>query len=199
MKKVLLIGAIALFGAMNAQMEKGSWIVGGSTTLGFNNVSTTVSVGNNSSDQPEVSTFSVTPSVAYFVADKIAVGLDLSYTSLTQKDGDSKVTLSSATIMPTGTYYFKSASKIIPYLGAGIGYASVKTTETYKGDSDSYTVDGFAWKAKGGILYLINQNIGVDLGLGYNQFTNKETISGTERKTTVSTLGVNAGFSVFFK
>ena len=35
MKKVLLVGAIALFGAMNAQMEKGSWIVSGKTGIGI--------------------------------------------------------------------------------------------------------------------------------------------------------------------
>lgn len=199
MKKILLLGAVALFTSLNAQTEKGSWVIGGSTTLGFNNVSTTVSAGSKSTDEPSVSTFTITPSVGYFVVDKIAVGLDLGFVSLSSKDGDYKSSVTTTSVMPTGTYYFKSASNIIPYLGAGVGYASVKSTETYKGKDTTVTNDGFAWKAKGGIIYLINQTIGVDLGLGYNQFTNKETVSGTDYKTTISTFGVNAGFTIFLK
>lgn len=199
MKKVILVGAIALCGVMNAQMEKGSWVIGGSTTLGFNNVSTKYSAGNDSSTEPSVSTFTLTPSVGFFVQDKLAIGLDLGFVSMTQKDGDYKYTLSSLSVIPTATYYFKSGTNLVPYLGAGIGYASTKVTETYQGDSDSETVDGLTWKAKGGLVYLINQNVGVDLGLSYNQFANKETVEGTEYKTTVGTLGVNVGLSIFLK
>lgn len=199
MKKLLLVGALALFASMNAQMEKGSWVIGGSTSLGFNNVTTKHSSGNNSSTEPSVSTITLTPSVGYFVQDKLAIGVDLGLMSMSQKDGDYKYTVSTFSVLPTATYYFKSATKLVPYLGVGVGYASTKETETYNGSSDSYTVDGFAWKAKGGLIYLINPNVGVDLGVGYNQFTNKETVMGTDYKTTVGTFGVNAGFSFFFK
>lgn len=195
MKKVLLFGAVALFGTMSAQTEKGSWVIGGSTTLGFNNVSTKYSEGNQSYKDPKVSTFTITPSVGYFVVDKFAVGLDLGYTSITSKDEDYKVSVSTTSIIPTGTYYFRNASNLIPYLGAGVGYSSVKETE----DRESYTVDGLSWKAKGGLIYLVNQNIGVDLGLGFNQFVNKETEDDYEYKTTISTFGVNVGFTIFLK
>lgn len=197
MKKVFLIGALALFAGVNAQTQKGSWVIGGSTTLGFNSVSTKVSAGNQSSESPSVSTFTLTPSVGYFVIDKLAVGLDLGFVSMSSKEGDYKESASTTSVMPTATYYFKSDSKLIPYLGAGVGYASMKQTETYQGSSDSVTADGLAWKAKGGVVYLINQTIGIDLGLGFNQFQNKETVLGTDVKTTVSTFGVNAGFSIF--
>lgn len=185
MKKVFLIGALALFATVSAQTEKGSWVIGGSTTLGFNSVSSKVTDGNYSVKQPTVSTFTLTPSVGYFVVDKFAVGLDVGFASVTAKYGDDKVTVSSTSIMPTGTYNFKSATNLIPYLGAGVGYASAKTSD----GSESYTVDGLAWKAKGGLIYLINQNLGVDVGLGYNQFTNtqKETDYQDGYKTTTST------------
>lgn len=199
MKKVLLLGAVALFTSLNAQTEKGSWVIGGSTTIGFNNISTKYSVGNNSNTEPSVSTFTLTPSVGYFVQDKLAVGLDLGFVSMSQKDGDDKYTVSTLSAMPTATYYFKSATNLVPYLGAGVGYASTKATEKYNGNSNSETVDGFAWKAKGGLVYLINQNIGVDVGASYNQFSNKETVMGTDYKTTVGTFGINLGFSVFLK
>lgn len=199
MKKLMLVGALALFAAVNAQTEKGSWVIGGSTTVGFNNVSTKHSAGNSSSTEPSVSTFTLTPSVGYFVQDKLAVGLDLGFVSMSQKDGDDKYTVNTLSAMPTATYYFKSATNLVPYLGAGVGYASTKMTEKYNGNSESETVDGLAWKAKGGLVYLINQNIGVDVGASYNQFSNKETVMGTDYKTTVGTFGINLGFSVFLK
>lgn len=199
MKKVLLIGAIALFGAMNAQMEKGSWVIGGSTNLGFNSVTTKYSAGNQSSTEPSVTTIGFSPSVGYFIKDKLALGIDLGVQSLSQKDGNSKYTATTLSVMPTGTYYFKSGTKVIPFLGAGIGYASTKLTEKYNGLSDSTETNGLAWKVKGGIVYLINPNVGVDLGIGYDQFTDKQTVSGTDYKTTIGTLGVNLGFSIFFK
>lgn len=199
MKKLFLVGALALFAAVNAQMEKGSWVIGGSTTIGFNNVSTKYSAGNNSSTEPSISTFTLTPSVGYFVQDKLAVGLDLGFVTMSQKDGSDKYTVSTLSAMPAATYYFKSATNLVPYLGAGVGYASTKSTEKYNGNSYTETVDGFAWKAKGGLVYLINQNIGVDVGASYNQYSNKETVMGTDYKTTVGTFGVNVGFSVFLK
>ncbi len=195
----MLVGALALFAAVNAQTEKGSWVIGGSTTVGFNNVSTKYSAGNSSSTEPSVSTFTLTPSFGYFVQDKLAVGLDLGFVSMSQKDGDYKYTANTLSAMPTVTYYFKSATNLVPYLGAGVGYASTKLTEKYDGESESETVDGLAWKAKGGLVYLINQNIGVDLGASYNQYSNKETVMGTDYKTTVGTFGINVGFTVFLK
>lgn len=199
MKKLFLTGALALFAAVNAQMEKGSWVISGSTNLGYNNVTTKYSSGNVSATDPSVSTFNVTPSVGYFVQDKLAVGLDLGFSSVSQKDGSDKTTISTTSVLPNAVYYFKNASTIVPYLGAGVGYASTKVSETYNNKTDSDSIDGFAWKAKGGVVFLINQTVGIDLGLGYNQFTNKQTVLGTEYKTTVGTFGVNAGLSVFLK
>lgn len=196
MKKILLLGAVALFGAMNAQTEKGSWVIGGSTTLGFNNVTTKTKANGESYDGPKISTFSFTPSVGYFVANKIAIGLDLGFQSTTTKDEGDKLTSSTILVMPTATYYFKSDSKVIPYLGAGVGYGS--NTSKYN-SSESNTTDGLTWGAKGGITYMVNQSAGIDLGLAYTQFSNKEEIMGYEVKNNANTFGVNVGFSFFFK
>lgn len=199
MKKILLVGALALFAAVNAQTEKGSWVAGGSTTLGFNNVTTKSKVGGNSYDGPKVSTLTLTPSVGYFVANNIAVGLDLGFVSITQKEDGDKLTQNTFQVMPTGTYYFKSDSKVLPYLGAGVGYASTTYKYSYGGQSEKETLDGFTWKAKGGIVYLVTPSIGLDLGLAFSQMYNKETVLGADVKNTASTFGVNAGFSFFFK
>lgn len=206
MKKLLLVGAIALCGAMNAQAEKGSWVIGGSTTLGFSNAKTTLKYDGKSQDGPTVSTFAFTPSVGYFVANNLAIGLDLGFASITQKEEEGnwtgKTTASTVTALPTATYYFKSGSKILPYLGAGIGYGSTKTsyTETYNGNTDSEdeTYSGLAYKAKGGIVFLLNQTVGVDLGVSYTGM-NGTLDSDNKIKSTTNTLGANIGFSIFLK
>jgi outer membrane protein len=203
MKKLLLAGAVALFGLSNAQMTKGDWVISGNTGAGFNSINTTVKVGSESADGPKVTTFSVSPSVGYFVINKLAVGIELGYTTATTKYEGIKATTSSFSVMPTATYYFTNDSKFVPFLGAGIGYASVKNSgETdFMGisASDETTTDGLAWKVKGGVTYMATQSLGVNLGVSYDQFSNKETYMNTDVKTNVKTFGVNVGFSYFIK
>jgi len=199
MKKILLAGAVALFGLSNAQMTKGDWVFSGNTGLGFNSIDTKTKVEGQTYDGAKVSTFSVTPSVGYFVIDKLAVGIDLGFTNLTTKEDGDKTTISSFSVMPTATYYFANSSKLVPFLGAGIGYASNKTKETFAGTSTEYTADGLAWKVKGGVTYMATQSFGINLGVSFDQFANKETYFATEYKNTVNTFGVNVGFSYFIK
>ncbi|MDY3548608.1 outer membrane beta-barrel protein [Riemerella anatipestifer] len=187
MKKLFLVGAVALFGAMNAQTEKGSWVVEGKTNLGFNNVSTKVKYDGKSYDDGKVSTFNISPSVGYFVMDNLALGLELNF--LSAKSGDE--TNSTFSLLPNATYYFSTGSQFRPYLGAGVGYAS--TTSKY--NNLSSTVDGLAWGVKGGGVYMLNKTAGINIGLGYNQFST----TNNDVTTTVGTFGVNAGFSLFFK
>ncbi|MEG0762171.1 MAG: porin family protein, partial [Chryseobacterium sp.] len=65
MKKLLLAGAVALFGLSNAQMTKGDWVISGNTGAGFNSMSTKYKAEGESEDGPKVSSFSVSPSVGY--------------------------------------------------------------------------------------------------------------------------------------
>lgn len=203
MKKLLLAGAVALFGLSNAQMTKGDWVISGNTGFGFNNVTTKVKAEGQSADGPKISTFSLTPSVGYFVIDRLAVGIDLGLTSATTKYEGTKSTTTSFSVMPTATYYFTNDSKFVPYLGAGIGYASVKNKGEVNfmglSSSDETTTDGLAWKVKGGVTYMATQSLGINLGVSYDQFSNKETYMGTDVKTKVNTFGVNVGFSYFIK
>ncbi len=201
MKKGLLIAAMALFGLSNAQTEKGTWMLSGTSTIGFNSLSISVKEGNKSENSPSVSLFAVTPSAAYFVQDNLAIGADLGVLSASVGESKDKVSMTAFTIMPTAKYYFATASKVHPYLGAGIGYSSIKVTmpDFWSEGTTSETVDGFSWKANGGIALFVAENVAFDLGLGYNRFTNSETVEGTTYKTSFGNFGVNAGVSVFLK
>ena len=193
LKKLLLTFALCAFGIVNAQTEKGSWVIGGSTTLGFNSASSKIKAEGESYDGPKISTFNITPSVGYFAIDKLAIGVDLGYTSITTKIDSEKEKSSLFSVLPTATYYFKSDSKLMPYLGAGVGYGSNK--EEF--ENVSYTTDGLMWKAKGGVAYLITDKVAVDFGVSFNQFSSKEDDFGVDYKTVVNTFGVGAGLSIF--
>ncbi|KMQ72720.1 OmpW family outer membrane protein [Chryseobacterium koreense] len=203
MKKLFLVGALALFASMNAQMEKGSWIVSGKTGVGFNSATSKYSANGQSIDGPKVTSFSITPGVGYFVINNLAVGVDLSYTSTKTTFKDSSIGInyedkqSMFAILPNATYYFATANKLKPYLGAGIGYGSATSIDFY--NDQETTKGGLLWGAKGGMVYLLNSNVGLDLGVAYNSFTTNETVESTKVKTTIDTFGVNAGVSLFFK
>ena len=203
MKKLLVASAIALFAFVNAQTEKGSWVVSGRTGIGFNSATTKFSAQGQSVDGPEVSSFSITPSAGCFVINNLAVGLDLSYTSTktTFNNDELDVNIDNKqqmfAVLPNATYNFATASAVRPYVGAGIGYASVTGTSTF--DEKESTRGGLMWAAKGGIVYLVNSTIGLDLGVGYNSFQSTESVQNTDIKTTVNTLAVAGGISFFFK
>lgn len=197
MKKVLLVAAIALFGTASAQMEKGSWVVSGSTALGFNSLTAKLTSEGETDSSPSLNVFTLTPSAGYFVMDKLAIGLDLGYASMSvNQDGD-KASLNLFSVMPAGTYYFKSGSNVIPYLSAGLGYATVSLNYKENNTTTTESFDGFMWKAKGGFVYLLNQNVGLDLGVGYNNVSHNN--SAEDFKVSLGSFGINAGISVFLK
>ncbi|WP_027372524.1 outer membrane protein [Chryseobacterium sp. UNC8MFCol] len=206
MNKLLLAGAVALFRLSNAQMTKGDWVISGNTGMGFNNTTSTIKVAGQSIDGPKTNTFSISPSVGYFVIDKLAVGVELSYLTTTTKFEGNKSTSSTFSVMPTATYYFTNSTKFVPFLGAGIGYSSnttkFKSDGGYIGDpllQNETTTDGLAWKVKGGVTYMATPSLGLNLGLSYDQFSNKETVLNKEVKTNVKTFGVNIGMSYFIR
>lgn len=70
MKKILLAGAVALFGLSNAQIAKGTTYLSGS--VGYSQEET-----NNGNIKKE--NFNVLPTVGYFVNTNLAVGLGIGY------------------------------------------------------------------------------------------------------------------------
>lgn len=207
MKKLLTVSAMLILGFANAQMTKGDWVISGNTGLGFNNTNSFTKVQGVKYGEVKTSSFSVTPSVGYFVTDGLAVGIDLGFNSISTKENSNKTTVSSFSVMPTATYYFKTGSKFIPFLGAGIGYSTNKLKYDFDSSSidpllllETETVtDGLAWKLKGGVTYMATQSLGLNLGLGFDQFYTKDTYSNVEYKTSTNNFGVNVGFSYFIK
>ncbi len=203
MKKLLLVAAFAAFGAVNAQMQKGTWQFGGTTTLGVNNFTTNVKVqGEGNVDGPKFTAFTLTPSAAYFVADNLAVGLDATVAAVGVKfdqidEYDVDMNANTFSIMPTVRYYFYNEGNIIPYVSGGFGLATAKVNVDLEGENMSEKMNGYAWKLKGGIAWLLNKNVAVDLGLGYGQNVYNTNVENYDVDFSTGNLGVNAGFTIF--
>lgn len=201
MKKLTLIAVLAFFGTANAQTEKGNWMFGGSTTFNFNSTKPSAKQDGVTVDGNKTSTIAATPSVGYFVINNLAVGMDLELSAQKTKDYDSftsstvdvKTTIFS--VIPSATYYFKNESKALPYIGAGAGYAVAKA----KVDGNSIDpTNFFVWKVKGGVAYMITNDISVDFGLNYHQLSTKYNYpSGESYKSFNKNFGANLGFTLF--
>ncbi|HLV50371.1 MAG TPA: OmpW family outer membrane protein [Flavobacterium sp.] len=207
MKKIITFAAVILATAVYAQTEnnpteRGNWVISGSTSLNFNSTTPTTKYDGKSQDGIKTSNLMITPSFGYFAIDNLAIGMDLELSSQKTEvyDGynsvyrDVKRTIFA--VIPSATYYFFTDSRALPYIGAGAGYASAKSkVEASETENDNF----FAWKVKGGISYMITNDIAVDFGLNYNQLSTKynSTSINPEYKLIAKNFGASIGFSIF--
>ena len=195
MKKLLIFAAIAVFGFtnVNAQTEKGSWMFG--ADIGASFTSSTIQFeypGTDDVDEFTRSTFSIRPNVNYFIMNNLAVGLDLSFMSSTEKEsGVDDYKSNAISAIGNVTYFFKSDSSIAPYLGAGAGLMSRS-----HGDEDRNKDSGLTIKGRAGIAYFLNDSVSINFGVDYAtaNLSNKEDSDLKEKSTT---LGVGLGFAFF--
>ncbi|MCQ4034479.1 porin family protein [Kaistella montana] len=190
MKKLLLVGALALFAAVNAQTEKGNWMVSGKSEIAFNSTNAKVKFQGNEVSDVKTSTFAFTPAASYFVINNLAVGLGLSYNH--SKTGDSKS--DTFTVIPQTTYFFPVAGEVKPYVEAGIGYATNKTTE----GGEDFKLNGLAYGFGAGVAYFVTPNVAFNLGLNYTA-ANLKYSENNDLESNTNNLGAGVGISVFFK
>ncbi|MGZ9099327.1 MAG: outer membrane protein, partial [Brevundimonas sp.] len=71
-------------------------------------------------------------------------------------------------------YEFNSKSRIRPFVGAGIGFAQVNYDDGVVDDDDI----GFAYQAKAGVAYDINERLTAEVAYRYMNVTDVEFQSG---------------------
>lgn len=171
MKKLMLAGALALFGAttMNAQTEKGNWLVG-SDVMGMRFTN-----GLN---------VQLSPKGAYFIQDKWAVGANVSLGIY--KANGSSTTQTNWGITPFTRYYFNDAEvKGGTFFGEGsLGFGGVNS-------GSGSTTNGVTLGVGAGYAYFITKNISLE---GLLKFS---TITGGGNTTGNGNLDLGVGFSIF--
>ena len=162
MKTLFFFIALCLCLTLNAQLTKGNWLVGGTA-----NFETSTSIVENNAGGESKSTsfgFQLLPNLGYFVADRFAVGLDVSvFFGNPEGSDNSNWSLGGGPFM---RYYFLENDNLINIFG--------ETYFTYSSglndiDNDKWTTLGFS---SGGVLFF-NSSVGLELSLNYVTISTK--------------------------
>jgi Outer membrane protein beta-barrel domain len=149
MKKIMpgLIALIAIATTVNAQTEKGDWMVGGDMSIN-------TTKGN--------SEFALQPMAGYFFAKSFVAGSEFNLTF--RKEETTKTSIFG--VGPFARYYFDlKSSDFKPFLHADFNFSS--ETDKDELNKNSTTITSFFIGAGG--AYFINSNVAIEAVAGYNR------------------------------
>ncbi|MFP3831584.1 outer membrane beta-barrel protein [Chryseobacterium sp. SIMBA_028] len=193
MKKILLAGAVALFGLSNAQIAKGTTYVSGQ--LGY-------SQNENNNNDTKVESFKVLPTVGYFVNTNLAVGLGVGYKNDNTKTVstigtttvDGKETVSGFVVAPFVRKYWTLADKLyifgqleVPMVfgqnkDEGTSTTTVGGTTVTSSTSTKNNFTSIGVNVKPGLDYFLNKNWSIEATFGeFGYNTNKVNVDGAKR------------------
>jgi len=176
-KKIIFTVMLFLFTGIFAfaQVEKGNWLFGGSSTLEFNTSKEKVKSGGVTIDGSKYTDFDIRPQVGYLVIDKLAVGLllDIDIDKETYTDPESEYNWTSFMVGPFVRYYIIDLEGLMPYAEASMGIGSGNTKTTYMGSESDQKYGMFAYGFGAGATYFVTDNVGIDLFIGYANYQEK--------------------------
>lgn len=165
--------------------------------------------GNNTfTNESTQSEFKFSPAVGYFIADNLAVGLNMSYaaarttTTLTGPGRTSPTALDAATSLRVGPYvqYYKMVSEQFGVLGTlGAGYQN--TFYPFNGGNNSVIEvkrRGFYANLTPGVIFFPVSKFGITASignLGYDQASMTRNNDPDNEDSETSTFGASFGFS----
>jgi outer membrane protein len=96
------------------------------------------------------------------------------------------------TIAPFARYYY-GESKIKPFAEAAVGLGSY----AFKFDGDKDKTGVFFLQFKLGAAFFVNDNVSIDLGLGFSSYSEKDKEDNDiDRRDITSGIGFDVGISV---
>lgn len=172
MKKMFFATAAIWLGAMSftfAQVEKGNWLLGGSSNLEFNSDKEKVKTDNDTHETGTCRDFDFRPEVGYFVIDKLPVGIamDISLDKMKYSDSDSEYTWNDYVFGPFVRYYIANLDGFMPFAEASLGFGGGKQKSNYGSSENEEKYSVFGYKLGVGGTYFITNSVGVDLFIGY--------------------------------
>ena len=152
-------------------------------TLGFTSYT---GVSNGQTSSTTYTTFSLAPSVGYFVTDGIEIGL---YPVNLQIDSHTGATnsLTQFTIMGALAYNARTSGTVFPVIEGEAGYSTIS--------SGGSSASGFSWGVRGGIKVEVAPHAMMGIGLHYIQITTNP--EGATSRYGYNQLEVGLGFSVW--
>jgi outer membrane protein len=195
MKKVVLITFFmtAVLTAGLAQFtDQGTILLGGSTSASINFITEKSKVGGSTSTDGKVTSFSLEPTVGYFVMDALAIGagLNLSTSSFKPDGSGSKSKSSTILLSPFARYYFDK------FYAQGTFQVGSQNTEFTSG---SVTIDNkgalSGWSLAGGYAIFLNESVTLEPQVGYGSLSYKD--KDTDEKSISAGLFVRLGVFIY--
>lgn len=187
-----------LFATGFSQTEKGTVLISGATGLQLQSSTARFIDDGVTQTKEKIRSFSILPSVGYFVIDNLALGLQGSIGSQTTiEEDEDKYRRVTAMLLPTVSYYIPTGGSVSPFGQVGIGFGV--ETDSYLpdgGTKQTFTYSGLAWNAGAGVAIFLNDFASLNIGLQYSK-TSLTNPDDTTRKFKQGNLGGNLGFSLF--
>ena len=147
----------------NAQITKGSILLGGDSKLDFSLVN---SMNGSNGIIGESVDIDFSPQIGFFVFNNFALGLSIPISYVSYKPDNTMVLSTESTsvsLVPFFRYYM-GKGKIKPYLQGGIGLGNMKTTT-----SSLEVINEFIlYDIEAGLGMFINEKVSLDFSFGYN-------------------------------
>lgn len=144
-----------------------------------------------------INEFSFRPSAAYFIIEQFAVGIDFSYTSVSQTDKENTITIFSTETLTAGgvlSYFWgQKRNPVFPFLSAGIGYQSA-TTQDFLNDINSKR-NGYTVRVSAGLAVLFGKQASLNFEAYFRSESTKEESSNLAQNGNV--FGIEIGASLF--
>ena len=173
MKKVFftaLVAGLGLAGSAQAQFSAGTVSVGGSFSLSVEN--TERKSGSTTREDDPVTTFELSPSIGYFMADDLELGVQIGYTRIGQSGDNYSRATNMLAVGPYVRKYFSFGETVALFGEAGFTIASGKTTReqgNQSNDFGKYSV--FRVGIAPGIVFRPAERLGIELSAGFLGYT----------------------------
>ena len=176
MKKICLLAVLIASLQAQAQLEKGSWMPGGS--IAFKSIKS----GSGSASLTSTN-LQLQPSVGYFFADKIAGGIQVSFSNVHVKNSDDNY--SSLLAGPWARYYFLPAEKKTNlFFQASYNIGNEKHRNYY-----TNRISDFGFSA--GPSFFLNRNISFETAVFWKQSKYNADSGHT------NTIGISIGLQAY--
>jgi outer membrane protein len=207
MKKITLIAIALVFiqctqiiaqSEYRSALQKGSVLAGGGLSMGFGNQKEEFKYQSGSStDETTKNSFSLNPTVGFFIANGFSLGLSVDLTSETLKDksDDSKYTLTQYALGPVMRYYTKAGT----FFFGDFAFGKAIYKSTYTGGSNEEDANRTLWKVGIGHAIFLNEHVALEPSVSYQSNNLKSKEDGAEDISSVGQVVIGLGLSIYLR
>ena len=190
-----------------SQTERGRWLVGAGSSVGFTSEKSTYTSSDGSTSESKYRSLQISPSVGYFLFKNLSLGLSIQFTHARSESlgYDSWSRDNKYLIAPFLAYYIGNG-RLKPFFSASYGFGRGKSVVKFRSfPDDPFSNEPFDFKytekaflGQGGIAFFVNDFVSIDLSAAYQAYEKNYEDWFSENGSDESELILHFGFSLFF-